>query len=548
MACSFSLEERALILAPSPRADRTLELLSKAGFGCAVTRDMTHLGEWLGEGAAMAIIDEHSLASVGNSALQNFVEHQPSWSDLPVLLLCAPTSASSWSQFGNLFALSHPCQDQQLLGMVQAALRARQRQYQSRDQQHASHQALHLQLELTRRHQETLQNARKMDAIGHLAGGVAHDFNNLLTSIGGSLELAGRRLQRGQADAVDTALDIGRQAVGRAARLTHRLLAFSSRQSLQSQRVDVAELLQSTAWRDSISPAITVNCQFDEDLWWAQTDAAQLRESFDNLILNACEAMPCGGSLLVEAHNQTFAEAQFAASLPAGDYVCLSLTDTGQGMSASTLEHAFEPFFSTKPTGQGIGLGLSMVYGFSKQSQGHVVLTSAIGQGTQVQLYVPRHSDRAEPAAQAETQAGASTVPPKPARQRSNGNVLIVEDDEQVRGLLQQSLAEEGLTCHCAADAEQALALLRSQPNIELLISDVGLPGMNGRQLAEIARMLLPSLKVLFVTGYAETAMARDQFLDPGMELMCKPFTMQRLRERVGLMLQCRIGTGSAAD
>lgn len=538
MACPFTLEERALILAPSPRATRTLELLSGAGFGCAVTRDMAHLGEWLGDGAAMAIVDEHCLANVGQSALQAFVEHQPSWSDLPVLLLRAPESASSWSQFGNLFTLSHPCHDQQLLGMVQAALRARQRQYQSRDQLQASDHALHVQLELNRHHQETLHQSRKMDAIGQLAGGVAHDFNNLLTSIGGSLELAGRRLQRGQAEGVDTALDIGRQAVSRAARLTHRLLAFSSRQSLQSQRVDVAELLQTHAWKRSIPPAITVNCVVDEGLWLAQSDAAQLSESFDNLVLNACEAMPCGGTLLVEAHNRQIVEAQFAASLPAGDYVCLSLTDTGQGMSASTVEHAFEPFFSTKPTGQGIGLGLSMVYGFSKQSRGHVVLTSAIGQGTQVQLYLPRHHERAE-----QPEDGVSAGLEQRNAQRANGNVLIVEDDEQIRGLLQQSLAEDGLTCHCAGDAEQALALLRSVPRIELLVTDVGLPGMNGRQLAELARMLQPSLKVLFVTGYAETAMARDQFLDPGMELMCKPFTMQRLREQVGLILQGHDGS-----
>ncbi len=537
MACPFTLEERALILAPSPRATRTLELLSGAGFGCAVTRDMAHLGEWLVYGAAMAIVDEHCLANVGQSALQAFVEHQPSWSDLPVLLLRAPESASSWSQFGNLFTLSHPCHDQQLLGMVQAALRARQRQYQSRDQLQASDHALHVQLELNRHHQETLHQSRKMDAIGQLAGGVAHDFNNLLTSIGGSLELAGRRLQRGQAEGVDTALDIGRQAVSRAARLTHRLLAFSSRQSLQSQRVDVAELLQTHAWKRSIPPAITVNCVVDEGLWLAQSDAAQLSESFDNLVLNACEAMPCGGTLLVEAHNRPFAQAQFATSPPAGDYVCLSLTDTGQGMSASTVEHAFEPFFSTKPTGQGIGLGLSMVYGFCKQSRGHVVLTSAIGQGTQVQLYLPRHHDHAE-----QPEACVNVDSEQRDAHRSSGHVLIVEDDEQVRGLLQQSLTEEGLTCHCAGDAEQALALLRSKPQIELLISDVGLPGMNGRQLAELARMLRPSLKVLFVTGYAETAMARDQFLDPGMDMMCKPFTMQRLRERVGLLLQHHVG------
>ncbi|WP_028694121.1 response regulator [Pseudomonas cremoricolorata] len=532
MARMISLDERALILAPTQRADHTSQLLSRAGFGCAATDDLHNLGQWLGDGAAMAIVDEHSLAN-DLDGLQSFLDRQPPWSDLPVLLLCAPQSTSDWASLGNLFVLPHPCQDVQLLGVVKTALRARQLQYRCRDQLGEFDLALQRQAQLNEQQQDALHQTRKMEAIGQLAGGIAHDFNNLLTSIGGSLEIAGRRVDRGQIEGLSAVLNMGREAVNRAARLTHRLLAFSSRQSLESQPIDVAGWLRSAQLASQTGPGITVQLSLASDLWQAQADPAQLGEAFDNLLCNACEAMPSGGVLKVEARNCHFAHAQFADALPAGDYLSLSVTDSGQGMAPGILEHAFEPFFSTKPTGQGIGLGLSMVYGFSKQSGGHIALSSQIGRGTQATLYLPRYSD----AEMASARPAVQTLETTPAGQVT-AHVLIVEDDQQVRHMLQQTLAEEGLECSCAGDASEALGLLRSGRPVDLLVTDVGLPGMSGRQLAQIARTHQPGLRVLFVTGYAETAMAREAFLEAGMELLCKPFAMQQVRDRVLAILQ----------
>ncbi|AIR91153.1 response regulator [Pseudomonas cremoricolorata] len=532
MARTISLDERALILAPSQRADHTSQLLSRAGFGCAATDDLHNLGQWLVDGAAMAIVDEHSL-SCDLDGLRTFLATQPPWSDLPVLLLCAPQSTSDWAILGNLFLLPHPCQDVQLLGLVKSALRARQLQYRCRDQLSGFDKALQRQARLSQQHQDMLHHTRKMEAIGQLAGGVAHDFNNLLTSIGGSLEIAGRRLDRGQIEGLSAVLNMGREAVNRAARLTHRLLAFSSRQSLESQPIDVAGWLRSAQLASQTGPGITVQLSLANDLWQAQADPAQLTDAFDNLLCNACEAMPSGGVLKVEARNCHFPQAQFADALPAGDYLSLTVTDSGQGMAPGILEHAFEPFFSTKPTGQGIGMGLSMVYGFSKQSGGHVTLSSQIGLGTQATLYLPRFVDHC---------AEAPQRAQDPIRDAHAGptefHVLIVEDDHQVRQMLHQTLTEEGLACSCAADAGEALELLRSGHALDLLITDVGLPGMSGRQLAQIARTHQPELRVLFITGYAETAMAREAFLEAGMDLLCKPFAMQQVRDRVLAILQ----------
>ncbi len=367
-----------------------------------------------------------------------------------------------------------------------------------------------------------------MEAIGQLAGGVAHDFNNLLTSIGGSFELIDRRLKQGRADGLDSVLRLGREAVSRAARLTHRLLAFSCRQSLHSRCVNLHTLLQTKQLKAQLKPAIKLQVSIAKGLWNAEADDQQLREALDNLILNACEAMPSGGLLRIEATNQPIYSSPMAdGPLTAGDYLRLSVIDNGQGMAPSTLEHAFEPFFSTKATSQGIGLGLSMVYGFSKQSHGHVTLHSQIGKGTRVDLYLPRHIDQAPSPAQ----------PLVPAQATHGHRVLLVEDDLHVRELLCQALRDNGFTCLSAANAEEGLEVLRASQPIDLLISDVGLPGMNGRQLAEIARSLRPRLPVLFITGYAETAMAREGFLGCDMHLICKPFELRQLQEQVAMIL-----------
>ncbi|QPN47789.1 response regulator [Priestia aryabhattai] len=530
MASSLSLDERALILAPRQLATHTSTFLTSAGIDCVCSRDITHLRDGLDRGAGLLVVDEHTLNSSQNELLQAFIDQQPPWSDLPIVLLTQTPQASASPctpadhPLGNLTLLAIPFEDEQLLELIKLALRQRRRQYLARDQLVDLQQRLDGHSEAQHSTEQAMHQARKMDAIGQLAGGVAHDFNNLLTSIGGSFELIDRRLKQGSTKGLEGLLSRGQEAVSRAARLTHRLLAFSSRQSLHSRRIDLRALLQPQRLEAVLQHGVLLQLQIPEHTWPVAGDDTQLQEAVDNLLLNACEAMPNGGKVRVEASNREVAATQFAdGSLAVGDYTCLSVTDEGQGMSQSTLEHAFEPFFSTKPVGQGIGLGLSMVYGFSKQSQGHVVLHSQIGQGTRVDLYLPRHLEQEQPQVQA--------APPR--SQGGGRTVLVVEDDPDVRQLLCQTLQEQGFPCCSACNASEALQVLRSSKAIDLLVSDVGLPGMNGRQLAEIARTLHPHLPILFITGYTETAMAREGFLGAGMQLMCKPFELAQFHARV---------------
>jgi CheY-like chemotaxis protein len=295
--------------------------------------------------------------------------------------------------------------------------------------------------------------------------------------------------------------------------LTHRLLAFSSRQSLQSQAIDLRALLTPDALAAKLGAGIELQVRLATQLWVANADGEQLQASLDNLLRNACEAMPSGGVLSVEADNvQVASDPPANAGLARGDYLCLSIRDSGQGMSQATLEHAIEPFFTTKPTGQGVGLGLSMVYGFSRQSRGYLTLDSQIGKGTRVRLYLPRHTD---------SQPQLGTAPPRPASDCQD--ILLVEDDPDVRELVERTLEEEGYPCRATQNASEALRWLHSAQPFGLMISDVGLPGMNGRQLAEIARRLRPGLPVLFITGFAQTAMARDAFLATGCSCCASP-------------------------
>ncbi|MBI6941404.1 response regulator [Pseudomonas putida] len=531
MASPLSLDERALILAPPQLATDTSRLLASAGIDCLCADDIDNLQAYLTEGAGMAIIAQHTLDNSPSAVLQGYIDQQPSWSDLPIVLLtqaCPSVGTPPDHPLGNLTLLATPFDDAQLLQLIRVALRNRRRQYRARDQMLDLQHRLEARSEAQQAAELAVQQTRKMEAIGQLAGGVAHDFNNLLTSIGGSFELIERRLKQGRSQGLEGILHMGREAVSRAARLTHRLLAFSSRQSLHSQRIDLHALLQTQRLGAAHQHAVVLQLDLPANLWPVEADDAQLQEAVDNLLINACEAMPSGGVLRIEACNRQVLAQQFAdAGLAEGEYACLSIIDNGQGMSQSTLEHAFDPFFSTKPIGQGVGLGLSMVYGFSKQSQGHVVLNSRMGQGTRVDLYLPRHLDKAP-----------KPMPAPSPRPADHGrNVLLVEDDPHVRELLCQALHEDGFSCASVTNASEALQVLRAGQPVDLLVTDVGLPGMNGRQLAEISRNLRPLLPVLFITGYAETAMAREGFLAPGMQLICKPFELKHLKAQIAKML-----------
>ena len=378
------------------------------------------------------------------------------------------------------------------------------------------------------RTQDALRQSQKMESLGNLTGGIAHDFNNMLTGIGGSIDFIRRRLAAGRTDGLDRYIDAASKSTERAAALTHRLLAFSRQQSLDIKAQDVNALVKGLddVLRRTLGEKIAFATVSHQDLWPGLTDANQFENALLNLAINARDAMPDGGQLTVETANLTLGSTSALVSdgVEAGDYVVVSVSDTGLGMSPDVIAKAFDPFFTTKPIGQGTGLGLSMIYGFMKQSDGHVRIYSEVGRGTTLKLYLRRASQSPE-------QPGAKEDAVAP---RGRGEtILVVEDDVTVRQLLTEMLTELGYRHIEAEAASAAIPYLQSDQPIDLLITDVGMPNMNGRQLAEIARQIRPDLKVLFITGYAEHASVRAGVLPPGMEIVTKPFSFEGLASRI---------------
>ncbi|MBP5095708.1 hypothetical protein EDF83_2710 [Pseudomonas protegens] len=555
MSPDLDFSERALVLTPHGRDSQLAQMMLKeAGFSSLITPHLPALCEQLEHGAGLAIIAAEALRGVDLEPLLRHLEQQPAWSDLPIVLLTQhggpeQNPASRFSEpLGNVSFLERPFHPATLISLVSAALRGRRRQYDARDRLiDLSQSELRLQRTLEtleqqveertaqlRHNEEALRQSQKMEAVGQLTGGIAHDFNNMLTGIIGSLELLRRRLARGRTEDLDSLIDLGVTSANRAAGLTHRLLAFSRRQSLDSKPVEMNALVTSMdeLLQRSLSESIELDMRLDPQLWVAEADPNQLESALLNLVLNARDAMPNGGRLLVETLNQRLAPdfAQAHDNLKPGDYVLLRVSDNGCGMPEAIINRVFDPFFTTKPIGQGTGLGLSMIYGFSKQSRGHVTLNSTLGRGTEVSLYLPRFVGDLEQAEHPLVQ--------QPPHAQNGETVLIVEDDPAVRVLVCAVLSELGYAFVEAGDARSAMPILDSAQRIDLLISDVGLPGMNGRQLAEIGRQIRPELKVLFITGYAEHAAARGGFLEPGMQLITKPFTFDLLTAKVREMIR----------
>ncbi len=371
-----------------------------------------------------------------------------------------------------------------------------------------------------------LRHAQKMEAVGQLTGGIAHDFNNLLQGVLGALELVQKRLDQGRADEVIQYVGQARHSAERASALTHRLLAFSRRQALAPKPVHANALVLAMEPLLSRTVGESIRLEFDlaADLWSTLCDPHQLDSAILNLAINARDAMPDGGTLTIRSHNVTGG--------PAGDTVCLAVTDTGTGMPPDVIERAFDPFYTTKPIGQGTGLGLSMVYGFIRQSGGQVSIASKLGCGTTVTLLLPRHigEEAADDA--------ADLAVPAPSVPQRQGIVLVLEDEPVVREIVVDVLDELGLEIVEAADGPAGLDILRSPRPIDLLVTDVGLPGLNGRQVAEAARVLRPNLKILFMTGYAETAATVSGFLEPGMYIITKPFNISDLAQRVAAIIE----------
>jgi PAS domain S-box-containing protein len=380
--------------------------------------------------------------------------------------------------------------------------------------------------------EEQLRQSQKMEALGQLTGGIAHDFNNLLTGIIGSLDIVKRRLAANRPGDVLKFMDAASTSAQRAAALTHRLLAFARRQSLDTKPSDINRLVagMEELLRRTIGEHVELQTALAGELWPALTDDNQLENAILNLAINARDAMQDGGRLTIETANAELDEiyAKLNDDVAPGDYVVISVSDTGCGMPPSVVAKAFDPFFTTKPIGQGTGLGLSMIYGFVKQCAGHVRIYSEVGAGTTIKLFLPRAVSEAagEMAAETDIPLGQGET------------VLVVEDDPTVRLLMIDVLDELGYRYIEAADGNEAVPILRSRRRIDLLLTDVGLPNMNGRQLAEIARSQRPGLRVLFVTGYAEKAAVRHGFLEPGMEMMTKPFAMDALATKVREMIE----------
>jgi len=551
---------RILICAPFGRdAPSVAARLPASGYDAHVCRDL---------GEVAAVFDHHTGAILlTDEALNGRVDDladavaaQPPWSDAPFILLTSrhpdglllPEQAGQrlLSLVTNVVVLERPLGTRSLLSAVDTALRNRQRQFDLRDriqELRESREALEikvaertaeLKVEMINRAQAeaALRQSQKMEAVGQLTGGIAHDFNNMLSGIIGSLEILKRRIAAGRLDDVQRFMDAAWTSANRAASLTQRLLAFSRRQSLDAKIVDLNGLVGSleVLLRRTINEQSVLKLELALDLPSGIVDADQLESALLSLAINARDAMPDGGIVTVKTGSIALEDAAAAASLGLvrGRYVTISVSDTGVGMAPELLERAFEPFFTTKPLGQGTGLGLSMVYGFAKQSGGQVRIQSKPGAGTSVTLYLP--ATDTEPANE-----------PQSSNAQINGgdgeSVLFVEDDASVRMLIRDVLQELGYYPIEAAEPEAALPILASDQRIDLLISDVGLPDMNGLQLAEVARKHRPKLPILFITGYAENAAIRAGFLGSNMAMIMKPFAIDSLAAKIGEMTRSQL-------
>lgn len=382
--------------------------------------------------------------------------------------------------------------------------------------------------------EELLRHSQKMEAVGQLTGGLAHDFNNLLTAISGSLELMTRRLEQGRVEQLGRYITAAKGAADRAATLTHRLLAFARRQTLDARPIVVSTLVEGleTLIRQTLGPDIHWERSASDQAWCVLADPNQLESALLNLCINGRDAMAGVGTLTLGCQGHVQAASTLAEDeLAPGEYVVISVTDTGHGMSTDVLARVFDPFFTTKPLGQGTGLGLSMVYGFARQSGGAVRIHLVPDEGTCVSIYLPRYAESV-----------SLPVPEQPkeaaVRAIQGACILLVDDEATIRDLLTETLQGLGYEVVGAEDGVAGLAALGRLPRVDLLITDIGLPGgLNGRQVAEAARAIKPKLPVLFITGYAEQSALAPAFLRTNMEIVTKPFQLEDLARRVGQLL-----------
>jgi signal transduction histidine kinase len=544
------IDDRVLVLAPIGRdAQAAAHQLAEGGFYCEVCADIDSLHEKLGKGAGVALVTEEALYSAGTDRLKRWVATQPPWSDFPIIILTTrATSAAAQAyrrhlleSFGNVSMLERPLNAVTLLSAVRSALRARRRQYEV--QKHLMHRekaAAHMEdlvRERTRQLEEAngelrqqiaerrqmeaaLQQAQKMEIIGQLTGGVAHDFNNLLTAVLGNLELA---IRRGRDDSIRRFLEGSVQAAKRGATLTAQLLAFSRTQRLQVQPTDLNAIVDTMGdlLSRTIGSAILIERLLEKDLWRATTDPTQIECVILNLAVNARDAMPNGGRLRISTKNVPRGDKSKPHELADGDYVMVTVADTGTGMTDDVLKKAFEPFFTTKPVGSGTGLGLSQVYGIAKQTGGTVSITTELGQGTTVAVYLPRTT-----AVSATRSSEASGVPPL---QTHDATILVVDDDSDVRLFAASCLESLGYRVIAVAGGQAAIDTVTSGTAIDLVLVDIVMPEMNGVEAMRAIHAERPNLKYLYMTGYVGSTA-----LDPTEQrVLKKPFTIPELATKV---------------
>jgi signal transduction histidine kinase/ActR/RegA family two-component response regulator len=549
-----SKQNPVLICAPFSRdGEAVADLLHGTGYSAQVFPDLNILVTAIDERAGAILVTEEALTASGTLGVA--LARQSAWSDIPVLLLTSRPNGARFpvdgpagrflTEITNVVLLERPLGSRSLLSAIGVALRSRQRQFALRDQMEllAQSQAAlevkvqertaELQQEVAQRSraEAALRQSQKMEAVGQLTGGIAHDFNNMLQGVIGSLDIMRRRIASDRLEDLDRFMDAATASANRAAGLTQRLLAFSRRQSLDAKPTEINSLVASLEQliRGSVDERVQLQFVLGPDLPRAIVDANQLENALLNLAINARDAMPEGGQLTIETSAVELDEAyvEQRPGIEVGAYVVVAVSDTGVGMPPELLEKVFDPFFTTKPIGQGTGLGLSMVYGFARQSGGQVRIHSEPGAGTSVKIFLPT------------TEASVAVEPPVEAH-ASHGDgqrVLVVEDDPAVRLLVREVLEELGYTAVEAAEPHAALPILASSTHFDLLISDVGLPGMNGRELAEIARTHRPELPILFITGYAQNAAIRAGFLGTNMSMVTKPFRLDDLAAKISELM-----------
>ncbi|WP_250507764.1 MULTISPECIES: ATP-binding protein [unclassified Caballeronia] len=501
-----------------------------------------------GMSIAGLLLTEESLSELAPSGdFADCLEKQPPWSDIPICILTVPgdrpSTVQRWRLFealGNVTLLARPLTAEVLQSVARGLIRARARQLQTKrhlDELKDAAQLLERRVaertEELMTAEETLRQAQKMEAIGQLTGGIAHDFNNLLQVINTNMELTKLRMRQGRFADIERFVQSAHDATQRAGALTHRLLAFARRQTLDPKAISPNRLIDGMLdlIRRTLGPSVEVNARLEETLHTTLSDPVQLENAVLNLCINARDAMPAGGTLTIRTNNVSF-KGRLARlhGLSDGDYVVIAVADTGYGMAAEIIDKAFDPFFTTKPLGQGTGLGLSMVYGFSRQSGGKVSIESQVGKGTTVSIYLPRLTD-SRPEAE---DLPATIVLPAVGKQRT---VLVVDDEADIRLGCTEVLKDAGFNVIEASDGPSGLDILNSNAEIDILVSDIGMPGMNGKEMVDRARFRRPALPVLFMTGYAEKSVFGNGRVEEGAHLLTKPFAIEELVLKINDMI-----------